>query len=74
MFFACAGWMFAALHRHGHLHVFSDGVHRGARRLQHQLHLHPACVVVGRRESKKHKYSTFSQPALHDLFAAAVTT
>lgn len=28
--FVCAGWMFAALHWHGHLHVFSHGVHCGA--------------------------------------------
>jgi len=42
-----AGGLFTALHRPGDLHVFSHGVQRGVRRLQHQLHLHASGVVVG---------------------------
>ncbi|XP_037835289.1 uncharacterized protein kcnv2a isoform X3 [Kryptolebias marmoratus] len=45
-----AGGLSAALHRDGHLHVFSHGLQRGARRAQHQLHLHAPRLVVGRGE------------------------
>lgn len=64
-----AGGLSAALHRYGHLHVFSHGVHCGARRVQHQLHLHAERVVVGRCESteRTNTYTPTRKQSLYTL-------
>lgn len=56
--FVCVGGLFTPLHQYGYLHVLSHGLHCGAWCSQHQLHLHPTCMVVGHGESQSTNVQT----------------